>query len=211
MTDKEIQLDGKAIGAYLRSKRKESDLNQQQAADLCSVSQDTYKKWEQGSRIPSLIDLVILSRFYHVSIETIIQLESPSSQEHISDPGAQNDITNNISENTASSIQEFSSQRKENLTQAGFRDSDFLFFTENQDHLTDKDEKRSIRKKRAIKPASFLVFAGLITMILILTAFIITLIHLQNMAREDYKDLIISETIESFELEPDETIYNEAQ
>ena len=77
MTDKEIQLDGKAIGAYLRSKRKESDLNQQQVADLCSVSQDTYKKWEQGSRIPSLIDLVILSRFYHISIETIIQLESP--------------------------------------------------------------------------------------------------------------------------------------
>ena len=97
------------------------------------------------------------------------------------------------------------------MTQAGFRDSDFLFFTENLDHLTDKNEKRSIRKKRAIKPASFLVFAGLITMILILTAFIITLIHLQNMAREDYKDLIISETIESFELEPGETIYNEAQ
>ena len=77
MTNLEIQLDEKSIGAFLRSKRHEFNMTQQEVASICGISVDTYKKWEQGARIPPIVDIVILARFYHVSIETVLQLGPP--------------------------------------------------------------------------------------------------------------------------------------
>ena len=80
MSDKDIQINVKDVGAHLRSKRTALGLTQQAIADACDISLDTYKKWEQGNRLPPLLELVKLSRFYGCPMESLLLLDAPDNE-----------------------------------------------------------------------------------------------------------------------------------
>lgn len=54
---------------YLRSKRK---LSQQQAADAMKFGLDQYKKYEYGKNTPPAESLLVISRFYAISMELLL-------------------------------------------------------------------------------------------------------------------------------------------
>ncbi|MBF0693770.1 MAG: XRE family transcriptional regulator [Flavobacterium sp.] len=57
---------------YLRSKR---GLSQQEAADGMKMPCDRYKKYEYGKNVPPAETLVIISRFYHISIDLLLTID----------------------------------------------------------------------------------------------------------------------------------------
>jgi transcriptional regulator with XRE-family HTH domain len=60
------------IGKNLRSLRVNAGKKQQELADLLDISQQDYSKFENNKRDPKIKHLIILSLFYNVSIDTII-------------------------------------------------------------------------------------------------------------------------------------------
>ena len=57
---------------YLRSKR---GLSQQEAADGMKLPTDRYKKYEYGKNVPPAETLVVISRFYHISIDLLLTID----------------------------------------------------------------------------------------------------------------------------------------
>ena len=57
---------------WLRSKR---SLSQQQAADGMKFGLDQYKKYEYGKNTPPAEALLIISRFYHISIDLLLTVD----------------------------------------------------------------------------------------------------------------------------------------
>lgn len=56
----------------LRELRKEKSLTQKDVAKILNKSETGYASWEQGLAEPSINDLIILSRFYNVSIDYLV-------------------------------------------------------------------------------------------------------------------------------------------
>ncbi len=56
----------------LRELRKEKSLTQKEVAKILNKSETGYASWEQGLAEPSINDLIILSRFYNVSIDYLV-------------------------------------------------------------------------------------------------------------------------------------------
>ena len=188
----EIHLDKKAIGAFLRSKRNERNMTQQEVASFCSISLDTYKKWEQGARIPSLAEVIKLAQLYQISMEDLLQLD-PDALKSSSKTQIEK---SNKPENSADTTVISANQKKD--------DSDC--FTND-----DGSKREAQRKSKTVKSGLVLVIAGLTTMLLVLIVFVAAILHLQNMATEDYHNTMIETFINQSELESGETIYNEAQ
>ena len=58
----------------LKDLRADSDLNQKQVADLIKTSQSYYSQYENGQKIITTDRLIILAKFYDVSIDYIVGL-----------------------------------------------------------------------------------------------------------------------------------------
>ncbi len=59
----------------IRGLREDKDLNQKQIADILNISQSTYSRYESGALdIPTEV-LILLSKFYDVSIDYMLGLK----------------------------------------------------------------------------------------------------------------------------------------
>lgn len=56
--------------------RRERELTQQQVADCLGLNSVTYLRYEKGQREPSLDMLIMFSRFYEVSTDYLLGIES---------------------------------------------------------------------------------------------------------------------------------------
>ena len=58
----------------LRELREDSDYNQTQIAKILNISQRTYSSYETGDRTIPYSALVKLARFYHTSVDYILDM-----------------------------------------------------------------------------------------------------------------------------------------
>ena len=59
----------------LKELRKERNMSELQLAKVLGVSSTTINRWERGLRVPNLDSLVLLARFFDVSIDYLCGLE----------------------------------------------------------------------------------------------------------------------------------------
>ena len=79
-----------ALSDKLYSLRKKSGLSQEQLAEQLNVSRQAISKWESGNSTPETEKLLLISEYFHVSIdyllkeeETVVHLYSHISHDHI--------------------------------------------------------------------------------------------------------------------------------
>ena len=65
-------MENARIASYLFSLRKKHNKTQKEIAEICHVSMQAVSKWEKGSSLPDIESLQVLSEFYGVSINTIL-------------------------------------------------------------------------------------------------------------------------------------------
>ena len=63
------------FGTQLRALRLERGLTQDQLAANTKISQTAISNWEAGNRIPSIEYLIILSKYFSVTMEFLCGLE----------------------------------------------------------------------------------------------------------------------------------------
>ena len=68
-------MDMKKIGAFLAELRKEKNLTQDELGEQIGVTNKTVSRWENGNYLPPVEMLRILSKFYDVSINEILNGE----------------------------------------------------------------------------------------------------------------------------------------
>ena len=73
------------LSEKLYSLRKKSGLSQEQLASELNVSRQAISKWESGSSVPESEKLIVLSKYFKVSVDYLIKDEEqkPLGQEHI--------------------------------------------------------------------------------------------------------------------------------
>lgn len=59
----------------LKELRKERNMSELQLEKVLGVSSTTINRWERGLRVPNLDSLVLLARFFDVSIDYLCGLE----------------------------------------------------------------------------------------------------------------------------------------
>lgn len=69
------------LGEKLRRLRIARQLSQEQLADKLQVSRQAISKWELGESIPDTENLILLSKFYGVSIDYLLLNELNISSE----------------------------------------------------------------------------------------------------------------------------------
>ena len=69
------------LGEKLKKLRKDRGLSQEQLADQLNVSRQAISKWELGESIPDTENLILLSKFYGVSIDYLLLNELNISSE----------------------------------------------------------------------------------------------------------------------------------
>ena len=68
-------MDMQKIGAFLAELRKEKNLTQDELGEQIGVTNKTVSRWENGNYLPPVEMLQILSKFYNVSINEILNGE----------------------------------------------------------------------------------------------------------------------------------------
>lgn len=68
-----------AFAENLRQLRKENGISQEELAELLNVSRQAVSKWEQGNGYPEVEKLLLLSKLLHVSLDRLMDEETPSS------------------------------------------------------------------------------------------------------------------------------------
>lgn len=68
-------MDMQKIGTFLAKLRKERNLTQDELGERIGVTNKTVSRWENGNYLPSVEMLQILSKFYNVSINEILNGE----------------------------------------------------------------------------------------------------------------------------------------
>lgn len=68
-------MDMQKIGAFLAELRKEKNLTQDELGEQIGVTNKTVSRWENGNYLPPVEMLQILSKFYDVSINEILNGE----------------------------------------------------------------------------------------------------------------------------------------
>ena len=63
-----------AFSEQLLALRKERKLNQEEAAAACGVAYRSYRRYETGEREPTLSTLVLLAKFYGVTLDELAGL-----------------------------------------------------------------------------------------------------------------------------------------
>ena len=59
----------------LRELRTEKGLSQKQLAEDLHFGLSTISKWENGKKEPSLSSLIVLAKYFHISIDYMVGLE----------------------------------------------------------------------------------------------------------------------------------------
>lgn len=63
----------------IRMLRKKNDMSQEQLADHLGVSRQTISKWELGDSVPDTINIIQLSKIFHVTTDhLLLETEEPS-------------------------------------------------------------------------------------------------------------------------------------
>lgn len=75
-------MDQVRFGQRLRRCRKEKGFSQEEVAERISVSTQAISKWEKGEVLPDLFHFQILSQFYRVSADSLLELDLDSA-EHV--------------------------------------------------------------------------------------------------------------------------------
>ena len=80
-------MDMQKIGAFLSELRKEKNLTQNELGEKIGVTNKTVSRWENGNYLPPVEMLQILSKFYDVSINEILNGEriNDSDYKNVSD------------------------------------------------------------------------------------------------------------------------------
>jgi len=63
------------IGRHLRKKRHKKSLSQQEVADFIGVSQRTYSNFESNNSIPSIAQLVKLSKLFEFDFLNLFKIK----------------------------------------------------------------------------------------------------------------------------------------
>ena len=63
------------IGGLICQLRQERGMTQQQLADRLGISNKTVSKWENGTGVPSIDDLLNMSEIFHITIEELLCLD----------------------------------------------------------------------------------------------------------------------------------------
>lgn len=61
-----------SIGNMINKLRTESRLTQEQLADICGVSQQSVYKWESGISTPELEKIILIAKYFNISLDTLI-------------------------------------------------------------------------------------------------------------------------------------------
>jgi putative transcriptional regulator len=73
MNIKEIRIDVKKIGQNIRKLRKERGLKQGEFGNYLDVKLNNVSRWERGEVLPSLEMAWRISRFFNVSIDSLVE------------------------------------------------------------------------------------------------------------------------------------------
>jgi transcriptional regulator with XRE-family HTH domain len=73
MNIKEIRIDVKKIGQNIRKLRKERGLKQGELGNYLDVKLNNVSRWERGEVLPSLEMAWRISRFFNVSIDSLVE------------------------------------------------------------------------------------------------------------------------------------------
>ena len=60
------------IGYIISKLRNEAKLTQAQFAEILSVSQQSVQKWESGVSVPDLEKIILISKYFDVSLDALI-------------------------------------------------------------------------------------------------------------------------------------------
>lgn len=74
------------IGEQLRYFRQKKKLSQKQIAALLHVTPQTVSKWELNKSAPDYDQLIVLSKIYRKSIDTLLGQAKPSILDFLADP-----------------------------------------------------------------------------------------------------------------------------
>ena len=209
MSEKSIQIDAKEVGAYLRTKRTELGFTQQAIADACDISLDTYKKWEQGNRLPPLLELVKLSRFYGCSIESLLLLDEPQGEMSAIQAGP--DEKENHIDQRAETVPVERIDETETVISEVHTDPSVSFVSADIDSSPDKisDPAKQVSAKAGHPPHLIrkLLLSGFGVLILILAAWIFFMWYSEYRVRHGYRNELVES--EDTELLTGETFYYE--
>jgi transcriptional regulator with XRE-family HTH domain len=75
------------LGKNLRHLRKQSSKTQSEIASLIQKGQTTIGNWENGISEPSLNELLIISNYFDISIDTLLKADLAEAQIPVSRPG----------------------------------------------------------------------------------------------------------------------------
>lgn len=62
-------IDFIAVGNNIASRRKRQNLTQEELANKLFVTRQLVSKWENGTGVPSIDDLLNMSEIFHITIE----------------------------------------------------------------------------------------------------------------------------------------------
>lgn len=77
---KELVMDQKKIGSYLKELRKEKGITQEQFAEIFGVSGRTVSRWETGSNMPDLGVLIEIADYYGIELRDLLVGERRSEK-----------------------------------------------------------------------------------------------------------------------------------
>jgi transcriptional regulator with XRE-family HTH domain len=75
------------LGKNLRYLRKQSSKTQSEIASLIQKGQTTIGNWENGISEPSLNELLIVSNYFDISIDTLLKIDLAETQIQVPRPG----------------------------------------------------------------------------------------------------------------------------
>lgn len=75
------------LGKNLRHLRKQSSRTQSEIASLIQKGQTTIGNWENGISEPSLNELLIISNYFDIQIDTLLKVDLTEAQIRVSRPG----------------------------------------------------------------------------------------------------------------------------
>jgi transcriptional regulator with XRE-family HTH domain len=76
------------LGKNLRHLRKQSSRTQSEIASLIQKGQTTIGNWENGISEPSLNELLIISNYFDIPIDTLLKADLTETQIPVSRPGS---------------------------------------------------------------------------------------------------------------------------
>lgn len=77
----------KSLALKLLELRQSHDLTQKQLCESLNIGRSTYSYFETGSRIPDLETLLLIARYYHVSLDELVTDAAPGHKAEDSGSG----------------------------------------------------------------------------------------------------------------------------